>query len=123
MKRTCIALFAAICALFGILFFFVPAQEATNDVPVYGYKIINVYPHDRTAFTQGLIFENGHLYEGTGLYGQSTLRKVELKTGKVLKIYRLPAHYFGEGITSWNDKLIQLTWRERKGFVYGKESF
>ncbi len=91
--------------------------------PVYGYKVVSVYPHDRDAFTQGLFFEDGFLYEGTGLYGRSELRKVELKTGKVLRSYRLPDRFFGEGITQWEDKIIQLSWREKEGFVYEKEDF
>ncbi len=91
--------------------------------PVYGYEIINAYPHDRNAFTQGLVFDDGVLYEGTGIRGESTLRTVELETGEVLKLYSLPAKFFGEGVTLWEDKLIQLTWRSGVGFVYDKESF
>jgi glutamine cyclotransferase len=114
---------AAIISLSGTLFLLLPWQEAASGLPVYGYKIVNIYPHDPTAFTQGLIYESGFLYEGTGLYGKSTLRKVELKTGKVLKLLPLPPGYFGEGLTSWKGDLIQLTWREGKGFVYERESF
>jgi glutamine cyclotransferase len=91
--------------------------------PVYGYKIVNTYPHDRKAFTEGLVFDDGFLYEGTGICGESTLRKVELETGKVLKLYHLPAQFFGEGVTIWNDTLLQLTWESRIGFIYDKESF
>jgi len=117
------AFLAVIISLSGTLFLFLPWQEAASGPPVFGYKIVNVYPHDPSAFTQGLIYEGGHLYEGTGLYGKSTLRKVELKTGKVLKLLPLPPDYFGEGLTSWKGDLIQLTWREGKGFVYERESF
>jgi len=117
------AFLAAIISLSGMLLLFLPRQEAASGPPVYGYKIVNIYPHDSSAFTQGLIFENGYLYEGTGLYGKSTLRKVELKTGKVLKSLPLSPDYFGEGLTSWKGDLIQLTWREGKGFVYERESF
>jgi len=95
----------------------------SNTVPVYMYNVINVYPHDRNAFTQGLVFEDGFLYEGTGLYGQSSLRKVELESGEVLQIYELPEQFFGEGITTYEDKIIQLTWKSHVGFVYDKESF
>lgn len=95
----------------------------TCTVPVYSYKVINTYPHDRGAFTQGLVFENGFLYEGTGLYGQSTLRKVELETGSVLKMYELPDQYFGEGITIYKDEIIQLTYKSHVGFVYDKKWF
>ncbi len=94
-----------------------------DDTPVYGYKIINTYPHDRNAFTQGLVFDNGFLYEGTGIFGKSSLRKSELETGKVIKSYHLPDKFFGEGVALWDDKLIQLTWQSHVGFVYDKDSF
>jgi len=92
-------------------------------VPVYSYKVINAYPHDKRAFTQGLVFEDGFLYEGTGLVGRSTLRKVELETGKVVQGRKLPEQYFGEGITIYGNKIIQLTLRAKVGLVYDKESF
>lgn len=76
------------------------------------------YPHDPKAFTQGLIFHDGVLYESTGQYGESTVRRVELKTGKVLQQVDLPADVFGEGLTLWNDRLIQLSWRGREAFEY-----
>lgn len=122
MRRISICLSALLIA-FGINLSVLPAKDNFAAVPVYGYKIVNVHPHDPEAFTQGLIFEDGFLYEGTGMYGESTLRKVELETGKVLEFRGLPANYFGEGITSWEKYLIQLTWRERKGFVYEKKGF
>lgn len=90
--------------------------------PVYGYQIINTYPHDPDAFTQGLIFDAGFLYESTGKRGKSALRKVELETGNILQEYFLPARYFGEGLTLWQGRLIQLTWQERVGFVYDKKT-
>jgi len=89
----------------------------------YNYTIVNVYPHDEAAFTQGLVFEDGVLYEGTGLYGQSTLRCVELETGIVTQVYGLPEKFFGEGITVLGDKIIQLTWQSERGFVYDRNSF
>ena len=92
-------------------------------IPVYTYRIVNVYPHDPSAFTQGLGFHNGFLYEGTGNYGSSTLRKVDLRTGKILQMHRLLPQYFGEGITIYHDKIIQLTWQSHVGFVYDKASF
>lgn len=100
-----------------------PATSTPEAAPIYTYRVINTYPHDPEAFTQGLIFEDGVLYEGTGLYRHSTLRKVALETGNVLQRYELPAQYFGEGITLYNNRLIQLTWKSRVGFVYDRESF
>ena len=90
---------------------------------VYGYRIVNTYPHDPNAFTQGLQFLNGFLYEGTGNYGASGIRKVELKTGRVVQQTPLPSGYFGEGITVWQDKLIELTWTSKIAFVYNLETF
>jgi glutamine cyclotransferase len=87
------------------------------------YEVVKVYPHDQNAFTQGLVIEKGVLYEGTGLYDNSTLRRVDLETGNVLQSYVLPDEFFGEGITVFGDKIIQLTWQNQKGFVYDKHSF
>ncbi|MCW4052181.1 MAG: glutaminyl-peptide cyclotransferase [Candidatus Bathyarchaeota archaeon] len=89
----------------------------------YTYEAINIYPHDESAFTQGLVFENGTLYESTGLYGYSTLRRVELETGDILQIYSLPDEFFGEGLTIFDERLIQLTWKSETGFAYDKISF
>ena len=97
-------------------------QITSQKVPVYTYQIVNKYPHDRDAFTQGLVFEDGIIYEGTGLYGKSSLRKVELETGNVLQLYELPDQYFGEGITVLHNIIIQLTWKSNLGFYYDKES-
>lgn len=92
-------------------------------IPVYTYKVINPYPHDRSAFTEGLVFEDGVLYEGTGLHGYSTLRRVKLETGEILQIRELPPQFFGEGVTIYGNKIIQLTWQSHIGFVYDKYSF
>lgn len=86
------------------------------------YKVIQTYPHDQNAFTQGLIFERGELYESTGLEGRSSIRKVDLDTGKVLQINNLDDRYFGEGMTLWQDRLIQLTWVSKTGLVYDKKT-
>lgn len=86
-------------------------------------KIINKYPHDETAYTQGLVFFDGYLYESTGLYGKSTLRKTEIKTGKILQSISLAPIYFGEGITILNNQIYQLTWENKKAFVYDLHSF
>lgn len=82
------------------------------------YRIVKTYPHDKNAFTQGLEFHNGYLYEGTGLYGRSSLRKIELQTGKILKQINLDEKYFGEGITIFNNKIYQLSWQNNTMFVY-----
>jgi len=87
------------------------------------YRIINVYPHDIHAYTQGLIYEDGFLYEGTGQYNESSLRKVNIKTGEPLRIVNLPGEIFGEGITIFGSKIYQLTYKSQVGFVYDKESF
>lgn len=99
-----------------------PPPVGTNqaDLPVYGYRVIHVYPHDRGAFTQGLIWCDGYLYEGTGLHGASSLRKVRLETGKVVERHLLGRQYFGEGITEWGGRLLQLTWTSNLGFIYDR---
>ena len=89
----------------------------------YTYNIVNVYPHDETAFTQGLVFDNGNLYEGTGRNGESTLRRVDLESGNVTQLYTLSNSYFGEGITIFEEKIFQLTWKSNTSFVYNKDSF
>jgi glutamine cyclotransferase len=89
----------------------------------YGYDVVRTYPHDRTAYTQGLIYLDGFLYEGTGLNGYSTVRKVKLDTGEVVQKISLPFQHFGEGLTAWRDSLIQLTWKSGIGFVYDRTSF
>jgi len=88
----------------------------------YGFEVVNAFSHDRGAYCQGLVFFDGVLYEGTGEYGKSTVRKVELETGKVLQSASLNARYFGEGITIWKDQLIQLTWKNGVGIVYDREA-
>ena len=87
------------------------------------YKVVNTFPHDREAFTQGLAFEDGVLYEGTGRNGRSELRKIELETGSVLQTRKLPDEFFGEGITVYGDNIIQLTYLSKIGFVYKKDTF
>jgi glutamine cyclotransferase len=102
---------------------FAPWQQAAANLPMYGYQIVRVYPHDPKAFTQGLQFLDGALYEGTGQVGQSSIRKVELATGKVLQRRDVPAPHFGEGITVWKNDLIELTWQTHVAFVYDKATF
>ncbi|MBD0426516.1 glutaminyl-peptide cyclotransferase [Aquisalinus flavus] len=98
-----------------------PAEPA--DIPIYGYSIVNTYPHDQGAFTQGLLWKDGHLYESTGRNGESTVRKVDLETGEVLQRHDVPFEYFGEGLVDWNGQLINLTWRAGKAFVLDQETF
>src|ERR1700761_3070161 len=87
-------------------------------VPVYGYDVVHTYPHDDQAFTEGLFYLNGFLYESTGLEGHSSIRKVRLETGEVLQKIDIPARYFGEGIVNWKQHLVSLTWKSQVGFVY-----
>lgn len=107
----------AVAALVGI------GRSASAPVPEWTYRVVHVYPHDPTAFTQGLEFRDGFLYEGTGLEGRSTLRKDDLQTGKVLQDAKLDAALFGEGITVLKGRVTQLTWQAHKGFVYDQSSF
>jgi glutamine cyclotransferase len=105
-----------------------PAQEpilvpAPSRIPTLGYEVVNVYPHDRQAFTQGLVYHDGFLYESTGLNGRSSLRKVELETGAILKIVNLDNIYFGEGLALMDGKAFQLTWLSQIGFVYDQDTF
>lgn len=134
MNRLFVVLGVILLALAGVLLFYtyspkthegaIGAVKVSEDIPIYGYKIIKTFPHDPGAFTQGLVYyKDGILYEGTGMWGESSLRKVELETGKVLQIHRLPSEIFGEGIVVWEDKIIQLTWQHRQGFVYDRETF
>ncbi|MFC1917813.1 glutaminyl-peptide cyclotransferase [Chloroflexota bacterium] len=101
----------------------IPPNTIPQSVLAYTYQVINTYPHDREAFTQGLVFDGGILFEGTGLNGRSSLRKVELETGKIIQFHKLPGKYFGEGITAYKDTIIQLTWKSNTGMVYNRNSF
>jgi len=104
----------SVCFLFG--------QKAAP-VPVYGYKIVHVYPHDRSAFTEGLEYRDGFLYESTGLNRRSSLRKVRLETGEVVQRIPIDDQYFGEGITILGDQIAQLTYKTEVGFVYSMKDF
>lgn len=95
----------------------------SKNASFFSYEVINIYPHERSSFTQGLSFKDGFLYEGTGLNGKSSLCKVELETGNILQIHRLSAKLFGEGIAILGDKIIQLTWMSNEGFVYNRKDF
>jgi glutaminyl-peptide cyclotransferase len=97
--------------------------RADAQLPQYTYTVVRTYPHDRDAFTQGLQYLDGVLYEGTGLNGRSSIRKVKLETGEVLQKRDVPQEYFGEGITVWNGSLIELTWQSGVALVYDRQTF
>ena len=100
------------------------AEHGTStEIPVYTYNVVNTYPHDRNAYTQGLVFEDGVFFEGTGLRQHSSLRRVAMKTGEILQLRELPPHLFGEGVTVYGERIIQLTWQSNVGFVYDKSTF
>ena len=98
-------------------------KSAASEPTVFGYRIVNVYPHDKEAFTQGLFMRDGWLYESTGLRGSSSIRKVRLDTGLVAQQHDLADQYFGEGIVDWNDSLIAVTWHSGQCFVFAIDAF
>ena len=95
----------------------------SHPVPEYGFKVLHVYPHDPQAFTQGLVYHKGFFYEGTGIKGKSSLRKVKLETGEVVQRFDISPSYFGEGIAILGNRIIQLTWTSHKAFVYNLSDF
>jgi len=109
-----------LASAFGLL---ICTTAALAAIPVDGYRVVRVFPHDISAYTEGLFYKNGFLYESTGEEGHSTVRKVELKTGKTLQQVAVPSTYFGEGIVDWKDRLMQLTWKNQTGFVYDLKTF
>lgn len=118
MSRIARLLFFTVAALLA------PAiAGADAAIPVFGYQVVHVYPHDTGAFTEGLFFKDGFLYESTGLLGRSTVRKVRLETGEVLQSVGLPDNMFGEGIVDWHERLIGLTWQSQIGFVLNLRDF
>jgi glutaminyl-peptide cyclotransferase len=96
----------------------VPEQPAQQPVPIDTFRVVNAYPHDPTAYTEGLVYREGFLFESTGLDGHSTLRKVKLETGEVVQQHRLDKAYFAEGLAEWSGQLVQLTFRTNVAFVY-----
>ncbi|MFN4033748.1 MAG: glutaminyl-peptide cyclotransferase [Fimbriimonadales bacterium] len=100
-----------------------PAPESNAEIPTFRYRVVNTFPHDKEAFTQGLEFHDDYLYESTGLNGKSSLRRVELRTGRVVQIHRLAEEFFAEGITILGDKIYQLTWQNGVCFVYDLKTF
>jgi glutamine cyclotransferase len=99
------------------------AQAPVAGLPISGYTVVHTYPHDANAFTQGLQYLEGVLYEGTGLNGRSSIRKVKFETGEVLQQRTTRPEHFGEGITIWESDLIQLTWQSGLAFVYDRSTF
>jgi glutaminyl-peptide cyclotransferase len=120
MRIIVIAIGAGLTAMAFALF--APGRR-TGSAPVVGYKVVRSYPHDSSAFTQGLIFKDGFFYEGTGLVGRSGLRKVKVENGEVVQFQPLEPPYFGEGITEWKGTIVQLTWQSEVGFVYDLATF
>jgi glutamine cyclotransferase len=110
MKRACLILLA--------LCFGVGTRPTNAAVPIYDVEVVHAYPHDTSAFTEGLFYLNGYLYESTGLESHSSIRKVRLDTGAVVQKIDLPVQYFGEGIVNWQGRLISLTWKSQIGFVF-----
>ncbi|HEV2705856.1 MAG TPA: glutaminyl-peptide cyclotransferase [Pyrinomonadaceae bacterium] len=99
------------------------ASPREAEPPVYGYEVVNTWPHDSKSFTQGLVFHDGAFLESAGQYGKSSLRRVELKTGKVLQETPVPPQFFAEGMTLFRGKIYQLTWEHHRGFIYDPVSF
>jgi glutamine cyclotransferase len=100
-----------------------PAAMGQAGPALYGYRVVHTFPHDARAYTQGLLYRGGFLYESTGLNGRSSVRKVRLETGEVLQERDVDAKYFAEGLTDWKDRLVQLTWQSEVGFVYDVDTF
>jgi glutamine cyclotransferase len=115
MRRTFLSRILALLVLFTLATLHVFAADT--------YKIVHTYPHDSRAYTQGLIYLDGHLYESTGLNGRSSLRMVDLATGRVQQEIPIPSKYFAEGLTNWGSTLVQLTWLSHVAFVYDRFSF
>ena len=117
------AVIAAVACLVAMPIDGALVRQAPTSAPTYGYDVVKVYPHDPAAFTQGLIFRDGFLFESTGLEGRSSLRKVRLETGEVVQRIDVDARYFAEGLTDWGSRLVQLTYTTSIGFVYDLASF
>ena len=121
----CQRIFRSIALMVPLLLATLLASPASAQRAVHAdrYQIVHAYPHDPNAYTQGLVYIDGYLYESTGRNGKSSIRKVDLTTGRVLQHYELAEKYFGEGLTDWAGELIQLTWKAGLGFVYDRSTF
>ncbi|MGE0377538.1 MAG: glutaminyl-peptide cyclotransferase [Planctomycetaceae bacterium] len=113
----------AACLLLIVAAIGLMAAVRSASTPVSRVEVVNVFPHDSGAFCQGLVHAGGRLYEGTGQYGESTLREVELESGRVLRKVDLDERIFGEGIALWGDSIVQLTWKQRRAYAYNRETF
>jgi len=113
---------AALLVAFGV-FTMACAMASRAATPIYDVEVVHTYPHDASAFTEGLFYLDGYLYESTGLEEHSTIRKVRLETGEVVQKLDIPAQYFGEGIVNWRGHLISLTWKSHLGFVFDLKTF
>jgi glutamine cyclotransferase len=115
--------FSLLLGTFAVTLFCMPgtlAQQSGATPPVHSYRVVRVYPHDPNAYTQGLIYRDGFLYESTGLYGRSTIRRVNLETGEVVQQRAVDAQFFAEGLAAWGTSLIQLTWTSHIAFAYDR---
>lgn len=122
-RRRFLTLFSGMITLAGLFPLHLQAQGLFPAPRRKTYRVVSTYPHDPTAFTQGLLFHEGRLYESTGGWGTSSVREVELKTGRVIRQHNLAPEYFGEGLAIWGDRLIQVTWKSGTGFVYDLSTF
>jgi glutamine cyclotransferase len=107
----------------AVLLLLVPGVASAQRAPIQSYEVVASFPHDPGAFTQGLLFQDGVLYESTGLHGRSSIRKVDPATGVVLQKRDVDARYFGEGIVAWKDRLVEITWQDQIGFIYDLKTF
>lgn len=122
-RRRFLTLVSGMTALAGLFPFHLQAQVLFPAPLRKTFRVVNTYPHDPTAFTQGLLFHEGRLYESTGGWGTSSVREVELKTGRIIRQHDMAPQYFGEGLAIWEKRLIQVTWKSGTGFVYDLATF
>lgn len=113
----------AICCAAAALAAAACGPASPSGIREYSYQVVNTYPHDAGAFTEGLFYRDGFLYEGTGLKGRGDIRKVKLETGEVVQRHEIPPEYFGEGIVSWKDKMLEMTWQTQFGWIYDFHTF
>lgn len=123
MRSKLLWLVPAILVLLGAGWLLLARGKADDAPQVQAVAVVRSYPHDSLAFTQGLFFADGALFEGTGEEGTSGIRKVRLETGEVVQQRDLPLPYFGEGVTDWRDRIYQLSWKDQKGFIYARDDF